>query len=1606
MLMQIPKKYFSILIPRKYNLLLNPKIYFSFLIIISFVALTITPTSYLFLNINMMKNDNSLNLTVDLESNINSQSNNNEIKIDGNPFDWSSNDLIAADTTGETPSTAKDLISICYREIGDSLYFRIDFKNQWTPLDAGWQSSLFTYLNEVNMRLLISFEGTNSTYKSMPGIGTEFVNLWHPWLTSVEPKTPTNQGWDYAVVLDFKRDQFQIMTPSTLSNPATISTSDYAVNEFQGMIEFRINITYAQRNKIFHTIAYTINESSTPWSPEDICPNAIGGNTNDYFDDGDIDAYASSNIRIQPAKLAIVWHANQALGKNQIEGKSIVDTYIDNKRTGFSRVIAAHVDYNAPVNLHWSGTLLTGMQWFTPDFLSVIRSAIDSGVVEIMTSTFGQSIMPWLPEDFNIYAIQKESDLIERLFGIRPNIGWVPERCWKQFIFDDLLQAGIKAVILDPQEVGHELGYTPPEDVLYATPTSEYLALNGTSRLPGGQDDPNGIPSSIKQGDLKIFIINNDVQGVFWDSCVSNNYQRFVDLKSKLAYYASINNPSKILVAGSDMEIPGGHPYGYSWDGDIGNRYEMMIKLLAGAPYVSLEKLSNNLDLDTYDYIAPGFKNAGEPDYFSSYGQPQDYWYYSRFTQESPNRTSNVFRDSDTMIPTSEYPQVPSPIHSKADIRNYSEIFYDAYNAIKNVEAITPKNKKSTLKLLELANYTLLTLTYETAWCDNYNDPQYGSGDWLASWGKNLWAHMHHAEMIAMAANWTLNPPTQVEAKSIDVDGDSYNELVIKTPLIFCVIEKEGGRITFLANINGSVLIGNPMANSQITKSYGGGGAQSPVEDYFNPITLDPQDINEYFENYDISDGLVDFFVEGAEGGYPINNGTGGYYYAVPFNISANIIGDSVDLILQSQDLPDTTGNENAQIIKHLIFEKNASFIKVNYKFKDASAAKVYIGFSPDLLSLIHYGKKYLHSFAIDNDFFNTRLFYNTYSGTLSGIGWNPAQNNSKIIDLTIPSGYSYKIPNDSQNISSSGSNINLLFNSYNINNLYINYGKDKILAREIILNIKNDSEFYLYASPNLDNLANNTTNAIYTPLNKDFSSIVTSISQLIAEKNQYLSNYTDQNPQFSEEKKIAIQNIIAFADVMKDQIEVNNFATYRLGTQSIASLNSIDWLVNPPSYCESLIQDIDGDSIDEYIIQNKYLRLAIEAKGAYISFIITNKGHILTFQRNKSEIFVPILFSNLSNSNPLSSLKQIIHLPNSTQDLNYILNSILPAMQIGIKSQGFIFDSLVFNSTNIEQDSQLPQQNLINWNAFNLIYQFPQFTLDPISSQNSKINSATFSFIASNSDTENNITPLQPFYISKSITISALYPQFKVTYNMNSSISLKTTNKFHVNPYYIPDEISDVQKALGSFIHFQSKFSYNYFAIHSNYSESTLSLIWKPNNLYLNINSSTNDISNFLTQNSSISSYLNIQNSNEFEFIYFDGDINNFIDSYSYSTSTSYNNQIWILIIALLGLASLILLIELLFKLDKFPQSIAESWRRLTKRSRKTNAILEMKQKTFNDLLQIMLDRNYPREKAIKLVYKYKNLSLKKKIETLNFLQIPKNEQIYYFNLTYDELK
>src|SRR3990172_1530773 len=165
--------------------------------------------------------------------------------------------------------------------------------------------------------------------------------------------------------------------------------------------------------------------------------------------------------------LALVHHANQYVitngyadrqGMNDILGLSNPLWGPGVHRTGFLPLLQMHLDYQIPLNLHLSGTLMETLVWHYPESFSVIKRLLKEGLLELVGSTFSQNVIPFFSPDYNIRQINEELWMYREHLGVDlkdiQNF-WVPERVWNTqklagiLTNKELLNGGYKRVLLD-----------------------------------------------------------------------------------------------------------------------------------------------------------------------------------------------------------------------------------------------------------------------------------------------------------------------------------------------------------------------------------------------------------------------------------------------------------------------------------------------------------------------------------------------------------------------------------------------------------------------------------------------------------------------------------------------------------------------------------------------------------------------------------------------------------------------------------------------------------------------------------------------------------------------------------------------------------------------------------------------------------------------------------------------------------------------------------------------------------------------------------------------------------------------------------------------------
>ena len=96
-----------------------------------------------------------------------------------------------------------------------------------------------------------------------------------------------------------------------------------------------------------------------------------------------------------------------------------------------------------------SGFTLDYMAAHTPDVLDKLRKAQADGHCEFVGSPYGHSILTSFPHEDGVHALRFGAETWERLFGVRPAVGWNPEGCWRSDVPEMYKETGFSAIIAD-----------------------------------------------------------------------------------------------------------------------------------------------------------------------------------------------------------------------------------------------------------------------------------------------------------------------------------------------------------------------------------------------------------------------------------------------------------------------------------------------------------------------------------------------------------------------------------------------------------------------------------------------------------------------------------------------------------------------------------------------------------------------------------------------------------------------------------------------------------------------------------------------------------------------------------------------------------------------------------------------------------------------------------------------------------------------------------------------------------------------------------------------------------------------------------------------------
>ena len=758
----------------------------------------------------------------------------------GNFTQWTHSDLLVLDEYNENPSnggadifrsgrgdTSRDIVAFSFRDGGvssaggdDRLYFRIDFMD----LEAlAEQSEVDAYIvidtgnpaageaampNDIEITTDMKWEVVVAAYAQ--NFGTIFVDRNPALNTTTKFQNPVPEGgvedrgfgganqaaWSSVYdAVEISIERKHLIDAGWQGNPNTLN---FQVFTTRPNTQAGGTGDIPGRNDIRDTI-YDDWIASDWWRDQDNI--ILNGKLANWF------GRSGNNDRNKSAKVMLVAHGNQA-----IQPGSVKQALLHNGATnaadvaGFVRMVQTHRVHNAPLTLHITPTLASGLQWARstapnvntnsnlwptnsvvttnngiavtnqvvvpnndgPSFNNEIRNLVQTNRIDLVGSSFADHVPKYFLQDFNNENKALAEHFLDGIYGTNAasrQIFWPTERVLDSPTLDMIRNMGYTHVFADQMRhfvkwfgrsaalgtSGYRLnrvnGVTiiPIHDV-----ASEYLdqVRDEGSSMPIRQLLSRRARSNVQD---QVVVLWRDM-GDFGNPAKANSYEANVRWLSSRPWIRVVT--AQQIVDGQ-IQYPrqdNGQLIGTWGTEDRGTRPNLVQTAKDWVDWASGE------NYDHWYFGSPreaGLRNetfgTGRPFGFSGEGVARDAWLAARSTTNSTN-VSGLFNLAGTVI--------------------HAAMFQTAFHN-------TPAGS--------LEKFSTGAYIY----------PDNATNQTLAPFARHAQSQARFANVYARVKSWaeTANAST-LGSEAIDVDLDGAAEYLLFNSRVFAVFEARGGRMT------------------------------------------------------------------------------------------------------------------------------------------------------------------------------------------------------------------------------------------------------------------------------------------------------------------------------------------------------------------------------------------------------------------------------------------------------------------------------------------------------------------------------------------------------------------------------------------------------------------------------------------------------------------------------------------------------------------------------------------------------------------------------------------------------------------------------------------
>ena len=906
--------------------------------------------------------------------------------------DWKASDLVVLDQFegdgsgnqgGDTYlgndgyDSSRDIVAFYARDGGDPVaggtgdfYFRVDLQD------------LKPYAEEANLNLYVVIDSGN------PAVGE--------YALPDELDTGTQMRWE-AVVAVYKSNDGAVFVDTNSANNTTAINQDLTSKGVQRRATGSVNgfkkayfdskldaVEFSISRQALRDAGWLGNPASLSFqvfTTKDGTQNSpqgagdIGGRSDirdtiyddwlaeDYWRD---QSYIAQNSELRTwfsyngpdrgkrAKVMSIIHGNEPI----LPGSQIQQRLNDGAGAGFYRPFDVHDAYSAKLGLHITPTLASALQWASvdpaaskpwrdgPAFNQRLGQLAANGTVELISSTFADSPLPYFSQVAINDSISLSSRVLQGIYGVAPSsrVFWVPERVIDEGVLAKVSAAGFNHVFID--QFRHLSGQFGRSTAL----------LDDGYRI----NEINGVKAMVINDRASEFRFRNT------DSGLDVNLRQLLSRKSRSG------EQHQMLILSSDLS-----DFRTKASADA---YDANIAWLASRPWIQLvgpeQVAAGQVDLSippdgSGDTFAP--VNRGNSVVFTRKQSPlwldhatqgtYDNWWFGSGQEES-------LRDKVFTI----RPGVPINRSGGADnfygVQQFGPggvgITRDAWNSVSSI-GNTPLGR--------LARGTYHASQFLAGWHDEDNGDlsTYSTGDFintdtsfdsLAASTRQAQSQSRFAAVYAGVQAWASSPPATAQASSTDVDLDGENEFMLSNSRVYAVFEAIGGRcVAAWARdaLSGQVrqVVGNQLSFSGSETEYEGSlnhGANGSVGAYRTSAFKDWWAGNS---------GGADTFVNALYSVAPASSGTGWQFT-----------------------------NPSGTIVKTIRLTSAGDSLEASYQLSGA-VTKLFVrfGLSPDLDDLLVSGQSHLStpaftSGAVEVSNRSSLAFTKARVQAVSGVTW------------------------------------------------------------------------------------------------------------------------------------------------------------------------------------------------------------------------------------------------------------------------------------------------------------------------------------------------------------------------------------------------------------------------------------------------------------------------------------------------------------------------------------------------------------------------------------------------------------------------------------------